>query len=281
MHVARRVHLLSLPLITITWSLASWFPNGLSAASPNEARLTRVNNSVQLLHPMATARRALLNGVVDAKTVVRTGKDSHAELTFSDQTVVRLAGNTAFSFEDGTRDLSLGEGAALVQAPRSANRATIHAASFAAAITGTTVMIEYHPGVCKFLVLEGTGRFYRTGHLGDSVLVQAGQMVIGNPSAAVSDPVDFDIARFVKTSRFIVGLPPLHSEKLIAAESQKQQREKSNKTLIDTNLVIFGGGTRVSLIGQTQTNAAGQTTAAATTPRPTPSPTQEAARASQ
>jgi FecR protein len=281
MHVARRVHLLSLPLITITWSLASWFPNGLSAASPNEARLTRVNNSVQLLHPMRAPRQGSLNDIVDEETIVRTGKDSHAELTFSDQTLVRLAANTAFSFKNGTHDLSLGEGAALVQAPKSANGATIHAGSVAAAITATTLMIEYHPGVCKFLVLEGTDRLYRPAHLGDSVLVYAGQMVIGNPNAAVSDPVDFDIARFVKTSRFIVGLPPLHSEKLIAAESQKQQREKSNKTLIDTNLVIFGGGTRVSLIGQTQTNAAGQTTAAATTPRPTPSPTQEAARASQ
>jgi hypothetical protein len=281
MHVTGRVHLLSLPLITITWSLASWFPNGLSAASPNEARLTRVNNSVQLLHPVAPVRRALLNDIVGAKTIVRTGKDSHAELTFSDQTVVRLAANTAFSFEDGTRDLKLTEGAVLVQAPRIANGATIRAASVAAAITATTVMIEYHPGVCKFLVLEGTGRLYRPAHLGDSVLVHAGQMVIGNPNAAVSDPVDFDLARFVKTSRFIVGLPPLHNEKSIAAESQKQQREKSNKTLIDTNLVIFGGGTRVSLVGQAQNNAAGQTTAAATTPRPTPSPTQEAARASQ
>jgi hypothetical protein len=281
MHVARRVPLPSLSLITITWSLTSWFPNGLSAGSPNEAHLTQVNNSVQLLHPMRAPRQGLLSDIVGAKTVVRTGKDSHVELTFSDQTVVRMAGNTAFSFEDGTRDLKLSEGAVLVQAPRSANGATIHAASVAAAITATTVMIEYHPGVCKFLVLEGTGRLYRTGHLGDSVLVHAGQMVIGNPNAAVSDPVDFDIARFVKTSRFIVGLPPLRSEKLIAAESQKQQREKSNKTLIDTNLVIFGGGTRVSLTGQTQTSAAGQTTAAATTPRPTPSPTHEAARASQ
>jgi hypothetical protein len=63
MHVTRRVHLLSLPLITITWSLASWFPNGLSAASSNEARLTRANNSVQLLHPVAAARRALLNDI--------------------------------------------------------------------------------------------------------------------------------------------------------------------------------------------------------------------------
>jgi FecR protein len=270
-----------LALIIITALLANWFPSGLSAPSLDEARLTRVNNSVQLLHPKTAARRALLNGVVDAKTVVQTSKDSHAELTFSDETVVRLAANTGFSFEDGTRDLNLGEGAVLVQAPKSANGATVQAASVAAAITGTTVMIEYHPGVCKFLVLEGTGRLYRPGHLGDSVLVHAGQMVIGNPNAAMSDPVDFDIARFVQTSRFIVGLPPLRSEKLIAAESQKQLREKSNKTLIETNLVIFGGGARVSLVDQAQTNAVGRTTAAPATAHSTASPAEEAARVSQ
>jgi FecR protein len=268
-------------LIIVAASLANWFPSGLSAASLDEARLTRVNNSVQLLHPMAAARRALLNDIVDAKTVVRTGKESHAELTFSDQTVVRLAANTAFSFENGTRDLNLGEGAVLIQAPKRTSGATIHAAGVAAAITATTVMIEYHPGVCKFLVLEGTGRLYRPSHLGDSVLVHAGQMVIGNPNAAVSDPVDFDIARFVQTSRFIVGLPPLRSEKLIAAESQKQQREKSNKTLIETNVVIFGGGTRVSLVGQAQTNAVGRTTAAPATTHSISSPAEEAARAAQ
>jgi hypothetical protein len=243
--------------------------------------MTQVTNDVQLLDPIAATRRASLNDSVKEGTVVRTGKDSHAELTFSDQTVVRFAANTAFSFKNGTHDLSLSEGAALIQAPRSANGATIHAAGVAAAVTGTTVVIEYHPGVCKFLVLEGSGRLYRPAHLGDSVLVHPGQMVIGNPNAAVSDPVDFDIARFVKTSRFIVGFPPLRSEKLIAAESQKQQSEKSNKTLIDTNLVIFGGGTRVSLVGQAQTNAAGQTTAAPATAHSPPSPAEEAARASQ
>lgn len=212
---------------------------------------------------------------------MRTGKDSHAELTFSDETVVRLAANTTFSFKNGTHDLSLGEGAILVQAPNSAKDAKIHAANVAAEITGTTGILEHHPGVCKFLVLEGTGRLYRPGHLGDSVLVRSGQLVIGNPTAAVSDPVDFDITRFVKTSRFIVGLPPLRNESSIAFEAKKQQLEKSKKTLIDTNMVIFGGGTRVSLVGQSQTNAAGRTTAApATMPRPTPSPTKEAARAS-
>ncbi len=270
MHVNRQPLLLFLVPLTITWSIANWPQSAPSALSPSEPRVTRVNNSVQLLQPMRPPRPARLNDLVDQETVVRTGKDSHAELTFSDETVVRLAANTAFSFKNGTRNLNLPEGAVLVQAPKSANGATIHAASVTAAITGTTTMIEYHSGVYKLLVLEGTGRLYRPGHLGDSVLVAPGQMVMGNANAAVSDPVNFDIAGFVKTSGFITGFPALRSEKMILAETQKQQQEKSKKSLIETNLVIFGGGTRVSLVGQ-----------APATKHPAPNPSTEAARTTQ
>ena len=248
----------------------NWPPSGRSALCPNEARVTRVDNSVQLLHPNREPRPARVNDMVDPETVVRTGKHSHAELTVGSGTVVRLAANTTFNFKNGKQDLNLREGAALVQAPKSATGATIHAASVAAAITGTTVMVEYHPGLCKFLVLEGTGRLYRPGHPGDSVLVGPGQMVMGNPSAPLSDPANFDIARFVKTSRFLVDLPPLRSKNSIAFEAQKQEREKSKKTLIDTNLVIFGGGTQVSLVGQDPA-----------TKHPTPNLSAEAARTSQ
>jgi len=213
-----------LALIVISASFANWFPSVLSAASREEARVTGVKNCVQLLRPMAAARPASVNDIVEEGTICRTGSSSRAELTLPDETVVRLASNTSFNFKDGIHDLNLAEGAVLVQAPKTANGAKIHVGSFAAVITSTTVMVEYHPGVCKFMVLEGTGRLYRPGHLGDSVLVNPGQLVIGNPNAAVSDPVDFDIARFVKTSRFISDFAPLHSEKLILAESQKQQR---------------------------------------------------------
>jgi hypothetical protein len=246
-------------------SVVFGFAGTARSASLNEVRITRVNNHVQLLRPMAAARPASVNDTVDEGTIVRTGRDSRAELTFSDETVVRLAANTAFSFKNGTRDLNLTEGAVLIRSP---NSATIHAGTMAAGIAGTTSMLEYRPGVYKFLVLEGTGRLYRPAHLGDSVLVEPGQLVMGNPNAAVSDPVDFDIARFVKTSRFVVNLPPLRSQKLIAADSQKQQQEKSKKTLIDTNLVIFGGGTRVSVLSHTQGNAMGRLSAAQKTPHP-------------
>ena len=281
MQVDPRLFFFFLAPVTITWWLVNAPSSGLSAPPPSEARVTRVNNSVQLLDPTRAPCPARLNDIVGQETVVRTGKDSHAELTFSDETVVRLAANTAFSFENGMRNLNLGEGAVLVQAPKSANGATIHAAGVAAAITGTTVMLEYHPGVCKFLVLEGNSRLYRPGHVGDSILVGPGQMVIGNPSAAVSDPVNFDIGRFVKTSGFLVGLPPLRSKGSIAFEAQKQRREKSKKTLIETDLVIFGGGTRVSLVGQAEINPRDRKTAAPATQRLTSSPTPEAARPSQ
>jgi ferric-dicitrate binding protein FerR (iron transport regulator) len=274
MHIHREVQLLT--LVAITAGLMNWFPSEANAASASQARITRVTNHVQLVRPMTAARSASINGIIAGDTIVRTGISSGAELTFPDETVVRLAANTSFSFKNGTHDLNLGEGAVLVQAPKSANGVKIHAATVAASITETTAMMEYHPGVCKFLVLEGTGRLYRPGHPGDSVLVGPGQLVMGNPNAAVSDPVDFDIARFVKTSRFVVDLPPLRSEKLIAAESQKQQQQKSKKTLIDTNLVIFGGGTRVSVLGQAQTNVAGRITAAPARPHSSPEATSAA-----
>lgn len=270
--MTRKLQLLALATLAL---LAS----GLNAAPLKEARLTQVSNDVQLVDPDGAARPASMNDNVGEKTVVRTGDDSRAELTFSDETVVRLAANTSFSFKDGTRNLNLSEGAALVQAPKKSKRAKIQADGIAAAVTGTTAMFEYHPGVCKFLVLEGTGRLYRPGHLGDSVLVGAGQMVIGNPTSAVSDPVDFDIGRFIKTSRFIVDLPPLRSENAMASETQKQLRQKSKKNLIDTNLVIFGGGTLVSLTNPATEKAADPAPPAAesSTPTPTPSPSPEAA----
>jgi hypothetical protein len=255
-----------LVLITIIASLAMSFPGRLDAASTNEARVTRVKNHVQLADSKNIARRASVNDIVHEETIVRTGNGSRAEVTFSDETVVRLTAHTAFDFIRGTRGLNLGDGAVLVQAPKEANGATIHAGSVAAAVAGTTVMIEYHAGFYKFLVLEGTARTYRPGHLGDSVLVGPGQMVFGNPESALSDPVDVDIDRFMKTSRFITDFPPLRSAKSIVAESQKQQRQKSTKTLADTNLVIFGGGTQVSVTDQGQTDTTDRKTAALVTP---------------
>lgn len=244
---------------------------GLSIAGQSqEATITQVVKDVQLLPPQATVRPAVVNDRVGEGCRVLTGADSRAELIFEDQTVARLSASSIFGFK-GVRNLDLGDGAVLLQVPRSVKGAKITASGVSAAVTGITGMFESHPGVYKFLVLEGTGRVYRRNHLGDSVLVRAGQMVIGDPNSPVSDPVDFDIGRFLQTSQLIINFAPLPSETLMAQESQKQRRAKSRKTLIDTNLVIFGGGTLVSVLDPR--HPAGTDRAVSQSPSPTPAPT--------
>ena len=137
----------------------------------------------------------------------------------------------------------------------------IKAGEVTAAITGTTAIMEFHPhGYLKFISLEGTARLYMKRRPGESVLVRPGQLLITSPDAkSLPDSVDVDLERLLRTSFFTVDFSPLGSEGLIAKEIEKQQRAKSKRTLIDTNLVIFGKGTRVSLTNPAQTNAPSQT----------------------
>jgi len=246
-------------------------------AALREARVTAIIHDVHLLSTNAAQRPAGLKDEVPEGTAVRTGGDSRTELTFDNQIVARLNANALFNVKRRS-DCDLIQGAVLIQAPKGVNAVRIHAAGVALAISGATAVLEHQPGVFKVLFLEGTGRLYRPGYLGDSVLVQPGQMVFGNPNAALSDPVDFDVDRFVKTCRLIRNFPPLQSEKLIAAASQQQQREKSRKILIDTNLVIFGGGTAVTLVNPATTTATGAVASDSTLPGPSPIPNSTPAR---
>jgi ferric-dicitrate binding protein FerR (iron transport regulator) len=110
--------------------------------------------------------------------------DSRAELTFTDQTMARLGANTIFSFREGTRNLELGGGAMLLRVPKDAGGAQINTAAVTAAITGTTVMLEYHNNAyIKFIVLEGTGRCSAKIALVNRFSFTPGQMAIVNPMA--------------------------------------------------------------------------------------------------
>src|SRR5438045_3396093 len=145
------------------------------AAALREARISEVIQDVKLLPAQAAPRPAALRDEVRDGTAVRTGVDSRAELTFTDQTLARLGANTIFSFQEGTRNLELSGGAMLLRVPKDAGGAQINTAAVTAAITGTTVMLEYHPNAyIKFIVLEGTGRMFRKDHAGESVLIHAG-----------------------------------------------------------------------------------------------------------
>jgi hypothetical protein len=244
------------------------FGSAAIAAPVQAPRITAVSNDVQLVS-VRGHRRAGLNQLVGESEEVRTGKTGRAELVLPEQIIVRLPGNTTFAAHGGIRNLHVGEGAALLETPPSAYDARLCDGSVAVALTGTTVLFEHHPSIYKLLVLEGTARLYRPDQVGDSMLVEPGQMVIANPAGELSDAVDFDTAHFVKTCRLIRDFAPLPTAAAIARESEKQSSAKGNKTLIETNLVIFGSGTAVTLVNSGKVPNRGRAVAGPTPGLPT------------
>jgi hypothetical protein len=230
-----------------------------TATELKHASVTQIVKDVEFVPTNAAPRAATLNDKITDGAAIRTGNDSRAELT-SDQTVTRSSANTIFRFKEKMRDVDLVDGAVLVRAPKRGQVAKISADAVTAAVAGTTGIMEFHPhSYLKFISLEGTARLYLKNRLGESVLVRPGQMLITNPDAKrLPDPVDVDLARLVETARLLVDFPPLGSQNLIAKEIEKQQRAKSKRALIDTNLVIFGKGTAVTLTNPAQMSEATQ-----------------------
>ena len=129
--------------------------------------------------------------------------------------------------------MDLGGGAMLLRVPKDAGGAKITTAAVTAAITGTTVLLEYNKNAyVKFIVLEGTARIYLKGVLGASVLVSAGQMLMLRVSPApraLPDPVDVDLERILATSLLIRGFPPLGSETLMGEQRPGPAAQKSRR----------------------------------------------------
>ena len=70
----------------------------------------------------------------------------------------------------------------LFQIPKRAGKVKIKTNAITAASTGATGIIERHGRFyVKVLVLEGTVRCYLTNRLGESLLVQPGQILITKP----------------------------------------------------------------------------------------------------
>jgi FecR protein len=230
-------------------SVSLTFSVHVAVAGPlTEAQVTKIINQVSLVDPQNGERPAVLRDVVKDDLGVETGVKSRSELLFQDNTLTRLGSETFFSFKTGTRDLTLEKGSMLLQVPKGLGGAKIHTAAVTAAITGTTIMMEYIPAkYIKVMVLEGSLRLSRNGLLGDSVVLTAGKMVIMRPDAKnIPEPVNVDLQHVVQTST-LVNFPdaePLPSTSLIQAAIANQQQQLANTNLVPTNLVI-GKGTNV------------------------------------
>ena len=227
-----------------------------SVASPlTSAEVTKIINRVSVIEPAKGDRPAVVRDVIKDDRGLQTAARSRSELLFQDNTLTRIGAETFFSFKTGTRDMTLERGSMLLQVPKGLGGAKIHTAAVTAAITGTTIMMEYSPGrYLKVLVLEGSLRLSRNGSFGDSLVLHPGKMVIMRPDAKkIPDPIDVDLAQIVRTS-ILVNFPGsniLPSMPLIQAAINDQAKELAKGTLVATNLVM-GHGTNVVLASKDQ-----------------------------
>src|SRR5437660_8622770 len=227
-----------------------------SAAGPlSSAEVTKIINRVSVIDPAKGGHPAVMREVIKDDLGLQTGARSRSELLFQDNTLTRIGAETFFSFKTGTRDMTLEKGSMLLQVPKGLGGAKIHTAAVTAAITGTTIMMEYRPGqYLKVLVLEGSLRLSRNGSFGNSLVLRPGKMVIMRPDAKrIPDPIDVDLAEIVKTST-LVNFPGgniLPSMPLIQVAINDQAKELAKGTLVPTNLVM-GHGTKVILASNDQ-----------------------------
>ncbi len=235
------------------------------AETLQSARVTTRVNDVRLYQAHKSVRQAKTGDRITGHTSVQTGRRSRAELTFQDNTVTRLGANSTFSFRRGSRDINLNRGTILLQVPKSAGGATIRTATVTAAITGTTLMMEYTPGKwVKLITLEGTvslnlgkksprGKFFGRRK---KVKVPAGKMIIMHPDGEIiTRPVDVDLKKLLATSLLagnkIFGPLSADARRHIAAAVAKQEKLKRNGWLTSENQVDRHPGSRIAEQGKT------------------------------
>jgi hypothetical protein len=131
------MHLQSQFILTIAaLAIASGLPSKISAGELKEAKVTQVIQDVRVVPSNASPRPAAVNDDVRQGTAVQTGAQSRSELTFKDQTMIRLGEKAVFSVGEGTRTIDLGSGQFLLYVPKKAGGAKVKTGPVTAAITG-------------------------------------------------------------------------------------------------------------------------------------------------
>jgi FecR protein len=202
---------------------------GLAAvhADPfDKAQVTQTVQVVSLVDQQKGTQAAKIGDTVLGETAVKTGTDSRAELTFPDQTILRIGADAFFNFKAGGRSMSLGSGSMLFSSPHGAGGGEVQAGTVTAAVTGTNFLFSLlKNGAVKLVVLEGKVFLYFTANptvrrefkAGESITIPKGDTVIGYP-------ITINLKHFIATNQLLEasGFPPLPSEALLnhVADSQ-------------------------------------------------------------
>ena len=220
-----------------------------SAASLQNGQVSELRNDVRFTSPEnQTSKLTGSTAIQDGS--LQTGPDSRAQITFGDQTLVRMGDNTRFVINSKSRKFELTSGAIFTLVPAGVGKTTVQVRGITATATGTTLVIECMPqAYTKFISLDGTSRLC-LGHAvwsQDCVLIRAGQMLIAGPDPkSLPEAVDVDLTHLLETCQFITDFPELAAKSRLVKAAAVQRTRKSHGKFAETNLVIFGRGTVVS-----------------------------------
>ncbi|MGL4400673.1 MAG: FecR family protein [Luteolibacter sp.] len=225
---------------------------GAAAAAPlRQGEFTRVINDVKILPVESSPLTAKPGDRISGRTAVSTGAQSRAELRFSDNTLTRLGANSVFRMDHSTRTVEVEKGVILLQVPKQIGGAKVRTAAVTAAITGTTVLLEFTPdGFVKIIVVEGEVDVSLNERRNQFRTLAAGDMWISRTQdkTGLPLPVQVDLERLKKTSKLLSDkeFPPLGNQKQMKGALEDQARKKADGELIDTAFVIEGRGRDVT-----------------------------------
>jgi hypothetical protein len=241
-------------------------PSLLPAAALKEAEVTRIINDVRLVPAQKSPSAAKVGDKISGQTALATGAQSRAELRFPDQTLTRLGSNSVFRLDSKSRDINLEKGVMLLQVPKQLGGATVRTAAITAAVTGTTVMMEYSPdGFVKIIVLEGEVDVFLNENRSELRTISAGDMLITKPDAtALPAPVQVDLQRLRRTSKLLNAkdFSSLGNEKQLQDALQQQNQKKEKGELMETAYLLQGRGTSVTLSSEARLELLNQLTPA-------------------
>ena len=170
----------------------------------------------------APTHQAAVGDMIHGGRLLKTGKDSRAELLFNDNTIARLGANSIFTFRRDSRNVHLSSGFVLLHTPKGNGGASVTTPTATAAVLGTTIMLSVLPdGSVKLVNLEGTSML---SFQGQTQTLQPGQLCIYTPGQGISLPTTIDLKHLVQTSAMLKSFRgSLGSERLIQEAIDAQQ----------------------------------------------------------
>lgn len=151
------------------------------------------------------------------------------------------------------RSVEMDKGVILLQVPKQLGGAKVRTAAVTAAVTGTTILLEFTPdGFIKFIVIEGELDVSLNERRIQFRTLAAGDMWISkaNDKTGLPLPVQVDLERLKKTSKLLSEkeFGPLGNQKQMTAALKDQGNKKQSGELVTTPFQIEGRGRNVMLL---------------------------------